>query len=663
MGRIKLSYIVLAFIFLNISIKIIYMFTAQSTINGEEANIGTLAMHYIHNWNIDLDYSQTRLYSISRYFTALLFFFFGISIPVLKSSSLIFSILYIGAFYLLIREIYRDLPITRKNQLFFVVTFGYVCISPSLLNIWSLKNRGGFIESLFIGTLIIYLTIKYIRSQHINKTQFLIMGYLWGLALWVHPITISYIVVSFFFLMLHLIINRNKIFKNMFISLVGALIGILPLLILNFYYKFNTFQFFKNTEPDGPYRTLSQKTLHLLTDAFPMIFGFKHELTNDYIFPSLISILLIILFFSLILIAFYKVIFDLLNRKIEVKYRIKPIEVILALFILNCLLIVISSWGSFLIEPRRALTLYTTVPIIILYGISHLNKKTSTILLLLLMFINLYSNYSYIKKYPNGYDDFSYKHYTDATNYLLENSIDHIFTNSWYGYKITFESKEKITWSKTNFLTASYGYAHNGNVTKNTAFVFSYLDEEYMKDFEDKIINNHITFSKVEKNNLFIYHNFSEEFNANELYMGVINKITSEFNANEIVFLWKPSNNIFYSEVGEKNERGNITSKGEEGYLLYGPYISLEKGEYRLEISGTPARLEDADNVFFDVIADSGKQTIIPKSSFKLIGNQLIGSNYFTLHENVGTIEFRVYVNKNSFLELTSVRLIQINKE
>lgn len=120
--------------------------------------------------------------------------------------------------------------------------------------------------------------------------------------------------------------------------------------------------------------------------------------------------------------------------------------------------------------------------------------------------------------------------------------------------------------------------------------------------------------------------------------------------------------NKFSTSVGTFSDE-KIVSTGEEGYLLFGPYIPLNSGSYTLAIEGLLVSGKLSDTSFFDVASNSGEiepfrvdnlQQFIKDNSFQL-------SVDFTITEDSKDCEFRLYVNGSAILEINQVSLKKNN--
>ena len=131
-----------------------------------------------------------------------------------------------------------------------------------------------------------------------------------------------------------------------------------------------------------------------------------------------------------------------------------------------------------------------------------------------------------------------------------------------------------------------------------------------------------------------------------------------------MVQLWKIDPSTFDSQpqridhltqVGV-NENGSITSTGAQGYLLYGPYMELEPGTYRLRMRGE--LLEGSFNQFsyLDIAYQQGTQEILRHNDLSqyLDGNQFAVDFSFTIEEVTPGCEFRLFVNEGVILRIDS---------
>jgi glycosyltransferase involved in cell wall biosynthesis len=121
------------------------------------------------------------------------------------------------------------------------------------------------------------------------------------------------------------------------------------------------------------------------------------------------------------------------------------------------------------------------------------------------------------------------------------------------------------------------------------------------------------------------------------------------------VLRFTASDERFGTQIGVRT--GNdIYSSGKEGFLIFGPYITLDAGSYRVNLRGV---LVDGENnkARFDVATDRG-ETIINQASINTskVG-PLISHLTFKLLRQQSDIEVRVFVEKGCILKLARVEI------
>ncbi|HSU41649.1 MAG TPA: hypothetical protein VLJ38_18855, partial [Polyangiaceae bacterium] len=121
---------------------------------------------------------------------------------------------------------------------------------------------------------------------------------------------------------------------------------------------------------------------------------------------------------------------------------------------------------------------------------------------------------------------------------------------------------------------------------------------------------------------------------------------------------WHPA---FRRQVSFTAPNGSVVSNGQRGQLLYGPWITLTPGRYRVEWYGRlDAAPKNKPQGALDVIYDEGRHTVaamplaLPSPTR---GNDVLGELEFTLNTRLEGIEFRVRVEPRVRLILTKVRL------
>ncbi|WP_354445808.1 hypothetical protein [Ottowia thiooxydans] len=119
--------------------------------------------------------------------------------------------------------------------------------------------------------------------------------------------------------------------------------------------------------------------------------------------------------------------------------------------------------------------------------------------------------------------------------------------------------------------------------------------------------------------------------------------------------LYLPANRLAdFSGVGELSG-GRLLSVGTAGVLFHGPYVSWDKGSYRIEISLNGS---DATGARLDATSEAGKNLHFVKKITNEELNQGHAYVSFTLDEDVNAFEVRLFVDEHSKIAVQSVRLV-----
>jgi len=118
----------------------------------------------------------------------------------------------------------------------------------------------------------------------------------------------------------------------------------------------------------------------------------------------------------------------------------------------------------------------------------------------------------------------------------------------------------------------------------------------------------------------------------------------------------------FISEVGFRNEnKGTIMSNGKNGFLQFGPYISLPPGHYVVEWFGTVMKAKGDPIGFVDVVTNKGARLIKREPVLHLETSDQKGEPLskidFSLESKVSDLEYRFYVNEGTQVILKNIRL------
>lgn len=106
-----------------------------------------------------------------------------------------------------------------------------------------------------------------------------------------------------------------------------------------------------------------------------------------------------------------------------------------------------------------------------------------------------------------------------------------------------------------------------------------------------------------------------------------------------------------------------LISDGKPGFLIYGPFISLEPGEYVVEFLGRLVSQDGSEaKIRVDVAADFGQAVIVehivmPDQEFS--GGNTLANIQFSTNKKQEHVEFRMFVPEGIILELDYVTVLQ----
>jgi len=104
-----------------------------------------------------------------------------------------------------------------------------------------------------------------------------------------------------------------------------------------------------------------------------------------------------------------------------------------------------------------------------------------------------------------------------------------------------------------------------------------------------------------------------------------------------------------YFGAGDITSDG-VATRGEEGFLMWGPYAPLRKGHYRVELEGT---LESGDAAL-EIFSMAGDVSVLQPIVFDAAGKMRFDVE---LPRTVDDLEVRVYVTPDDRLTIRGYRI------
>lgn len=425
-------------------------------IESDEAIVGLMAKHILEGSDLPIFYyGQSYMGSLEPIFTSLSFKLFGVSNLSIKLVPLFFSIILILSNYLLGNQL-RGAWCARISALL-------TAIGPSPLIVWSLKARGGFIETVALGTLCLLFAAKlFTENNKKPDRQFnliCILGLLAGIGWWTNNQIIFYYpslaLAAVYSMMRFKALDNLKTFLG---GLIAFFIGSSPFWYYNLTSKpkWATFEVLFG-------KTAGSNKLEYFQSywdtALPIILGARKFWSSSEVFEGATFSV----YFTYSLVVLYLLIKTPKEKKRFQTTNYDPKVVRKSYYFLITFLTVVpiifstSSFGWLSQAPRYLLPLYSVVPVfcgLCLSTTHRLNLRQILIsgsILILLLGLNLSSNY--VGGIADEGQPMLYKgqrvssDQSELYKWLKENNYKHVFTNYWVGYRMAFETNEEITFS------------------------------------------------------------------------------------------------------------------------------------------------------------------------------------------------------------------------
>ncbi len=110
------------------------------------------------------------------------------------------------------------------------------------------------------------------------------------------------------------------------------------------------------------------------------------------------------------------------------------------------------------------------------------------------------------------------------------------------------------------------------------------------------------------------------------------------------------------SQVGRPDAKGHLTSIGESGFLIYGPYVPLSPGAYSVTLYGTIEPDSDFHGAYVEIAVDQSTEQVRASELMPIWTRSILLHLPFTLTRSCEDLEVRLWVehiNRITFTEMT----------
>lgn len=427
-----------ALVIVGLALRLAIIASPLGEIDGDEAVVGLMARHIAFVGERPVFYwGQPYLGSLEAFTAAPLFRVFDSSTVLLKVVPAAYSLGFLVFSALLARRLFGDGPA--------LATAAYLAVPPSMWAVWSTKARGGYAELLFLGEALLLATLFFARAPGRRTAMF--FGLLVGLAFWTHLLAIVYIGPALVYLALSRTGFRPA---QLFMALIGTLVGMLPLLIDNASNGFRTLASLLQP-PDLPIDPAAQ-FIRFFRVGVPVLLGLGQPTTSETMFdldwPNRPAGHLVVGVLAVALLAGIVLLYLPALKRLA-RCGADPLaEPALLVFVALAVppVVALTRFGFFVSEPRYALPLYTTLPLLAgaLWRLRWPAARWAVVGAVLAF--NLWSLITTDPRLWRPEDDLDSTAATRAAliQYLLPQDRHQMYTDYWIGYPIMFETRENV---------------------------------------------------------------------------------------------------------------------------------------------------------------------------------------------------------------------------
>jgi hypothetical protein len=442
-------------------------------IDGDEAIVGLMARHIAFLGERPVFYwGQPYLGSLEAFSAAPLFRVFDSSTPLLKLVPTAYSL----GFLVLSAVVARRMFGTAAA----LATAAYLALPPAMWAVWSTKARGGYAEILCLGQAVLLVTLVLAQSR--SRWLALVWGVLAGVALWTHLLAVVYLAPAVVFLIFS---KRRWSAAEVGLAVAGCLAGTTPLIIENLTDGLLTLAALLQPA-DLPLDRLAQ-FVRFFRVGVPVLLGLGQPTTSETLLDQdwlqrpaghlwVAGLALLILAAAL---AYHVASL----RRLFACGADRLSEPALLVMLAVCVppVVAMTRFGFLVSEPRYALPLYSTVPLLAgaLWRVRLPTPRPDLLrwgAVLAVLGFNLWSLLStdvHLWR-PEETPDSTAATRAELVRYLVAGDRHQMYTDYWIGYPVMFETRETVlAYVISGGFNRYLPPADNVQRTPNPAWVFT----------------------------------------------------------------------------------------------------------------------------------------------------------------------------------------------
>jgi hypothetical protein len=429
----------LGLVLVGLALRVAVIASPLGEIDGDEAVVGLMARHIAFLGERPVFYwGQPYLGSLEAFTAAPLFRLFDSSTVLLKLVPTAYSLGFLVLSALVARRLFGTGP--------GLATAAYLAVPPSMWAVWSTKARGGYAEVLFLGEAVLLSSLALVCSP--GRRLAVLWGLLAGLAFWTHPLAIVYLAPA----LIYLLVGRRGRFARAQYGLagLGLLIGMLPMILDNLTTGFRTLGALTQP-PDLPIDPPAQ-VMRFFRVGVPVLLGLGQPTTSETMFdddwlqrPA--GHFVVALAAVAVVTAVVLVYLPALIRLFRCGANAQTTPALLVMVAIAVPPVVaLTRFGFFVSEPRYALPLYSTVPLLFgaLWRVRWPALRWPAVAALLAF--NLWSLLSTDPRLwrPEDTPDSTAGTRAQLVQFLVPQNRHQMYTDYWIGYPVMFETRETV---------------------------------------------------------------------------------------------------------------------------------------------------------------------------------------------------------------------------
>jgi 4-amino-4-deoxy-L-arabinose transferase-like glycosyltransferase len=474
MGRREFRIGLAAALGLALLARLLVIVSPLGEIDADEAIVGLMARHIAFSGERPVFYwGQPYLGSLEAFTAAPLFRLFDSSTFLLKLVPTAYSLGFLALSAVMARRFFG----TRAG----LATAAYLAVPPAMWAVWSTKARGGYAELLFLGQAVLFVTL--LLAARRSPKLALLWGLLAGLTFWTHLLGIVYLLPAGLFLILGR--RRNWSLAELGLIVLGSSLGMSPLLIENVANGFLTVAALLQP-PDVPLDIVAQ-FLRFFRVGIPVLLGLGQPTTSEALYDldwlhrpagNVLLVGLVLMLLAGVVAMHLRALRRLVACGAD---RLSEPALLVLLAMVVPPLIAVTRFGFFVSEPRYALPLYGTVPLLmgalwrIPARIPRIEAARWGVVALLLGF-NVWSVLSTDVRLwrPEDTPDSTAATRAELVQYVVAQDRHQLYTDYWIGYPIMFETRETVlAYVISGGFNRYVPPADNVQRTPNPAWVFT----------------------------------------------------------------------------------------------------------------------------------------------------------------------------------------------